>query len=93
MKSWFFPDLISVIPFEIFFSAFSLNKMARFARIGKVTKLIRMARVVRLVKISKIKTSLVKNMKDVVMISMGTERLIFILLMFLILVHVICCLW
>ena len=82
-----------MIPFEIFLSAFSLNKVARFARIGKVTKLIRMARVVRLVKIEKLKTSLVKNMKDVVMISMGTERLIFILLMFLMLVHVISCVW
>jgi hypothetical protein len=93
VQSWFFPDLISVVPFEIFLSAFSLNKVVRFARIGKITKLIRMARVVRLVKIEKLKTSLVKNMKDVVMISMGTERLIFILLMFLMLVHVISCVW
>lgn len=54
LKSWFFVDLVSVIPFDLIFSISSMNKVVRFTRLGKLYKIIRMTKLVRLFKIAKV---------------------------------------
>jgi hypothetical protein len=54
MKTWFFVDLISVIPFDLIFSIGNMNRIARFTRLGKLYKIIRMTKMVRLLKIAKV---------------------------------------
>jgi hypothetical protein len=54
LSTWFFPDLIAVIPFDAFISNGSVNKLARISRIGKVYKLIRIAKLTRLIRFLKI---------------------------------------
>lgn len=71
----------------------NLNRVARFTRIGKLYKIIRMAKMIRLLKIAKVRNKLVKDLSDIFRISVGVERLIFLLIIFILLVHVIACFW
>jgi hypothetical protein len=67
--------------------------VARFTRIGKLAKIVRMIKMVRLLKFAKVRSKIQKNFQQVVQIAAGFERLVFFLLIFLILIHVIACLW
>jgi len=82
-----------VIPFDEIFNGINVNRLSRFVRIGKISKLVRMAKIINLIKIGKIKNSLLKSVKNVVKISIGLERLMLLLFKFLILVHVVTCIW
>jgi hypothetical protein len=93
VKGWFFIDLISVIPFDLIFSYSNVNRITRFSRLGRISKIVRMIKMVRLLKIAKVHSKLMKNFQQVVQIAGGVERLVFLLLIFLILIHVIACLW
>lgn len=93
MRSWFFIDASSVIPFELIFEFGRFNKIARFTRLGKMYKLIRMAKIMRLLRFSKIKHKMVRHLGDILKIGAGTERFIYLLFTFLIMQHVIACLW
>ena len=52
-----------------------------------------MAKMVRLFKIAKVRDKLVKNFSEIFKIEQHYERLVFLLLIFLIMIHVIACLW
>lgn len=69
------------------------NRIVRFARIGKLYKVIRMLRLIRLFKIIKERNSLGKYMTEVLRIGLGFERFIFMLIIYLILQHIIACIW
>ncbi len=87
-------DLLSIIPFDlILMTTGSFNRLARFARIGKLYKLIKMARMAKVLKIAKIKNKFMKNMIEMLKISAGFERLMIMAIMFLLLQHVVCCIW
>jgi hypothetical protein len=92
-KSWFFIDLISIIPFDIILMYGNVNRIARFSRIGKLYKIIRMTKMIRLLKIAKVRNKLVKDLSNVLKIGVGFERLLFMMIIFFLLVHVIACFW
>ena len=71
----------------------SFGKVARFSRIGKLYKIIRMTKMVRLLKIAKVRNKLVKNMTEAFKIGVGFERMLFLVLIFILLIHVIACVW
>ncbi len=85
MKSWFFVDVISIVPFDVIFMYGSFGKMSRIARIGKLYKIIRMARMVRMLKIVKERNKLVKYLNEILRIGVGFERLMFMMLIFMVL--------
>jgi hypothetical protein len=93
LYSWFFVDFISIIPFDQIFESGSYNRLARIARIGKMYKLIKMTRLVRMLKIVKERNKLVKYLNEVLKIGIGFERLLFLMLIFLVLCHITACLW
>ena len=93
---WFCIDFMSVLPFDLFFmsgSTSSYNRVVRVARVGKMYKLIRMTRLVRMLKIVKERNKLVKYMNEILKIGIGFERLLFLLLIFLVLCHISSCMW
>lgn len=71
----------------------NVNRIARFTRIGKFYKIIRMTKMVRLLKIAKVRNKLVKNLSEVLRIGVGFERLLFLMVIFLVMIHVIACFW
>jgi hypothetical protein len=85
LTSWFFIDIISIIPFDMIFMFGNFNRLARVARIGKLYKIIRMTRMVRMLKIVKERNKLVKYLNEILKIGVGFERLLFMMLIFLVL--------
>jgi hypothetical protein len=85
IKSWFLIDIVSIVPFDVFFIDGSYNRLVRIARIGKLYKIIRMARMVRMLKIVKERNKLVKYLNEILKIGVGFERLLFMMLIFLVL--------
>lgn len=83
----------SIIPFDQLYQFGSINKISRFTRIGKIYKLIRMTKIVRLIKIVKVNNKLVKHLSEILKISAGTERLVYLVVSFFAIIHVTTCLW
>lgn len=61
IRTWFFIDLISIIPFDLLVSYSNVNRITRFTRIGKLAKIVRMIKMVRLIKIAKVRSKLMKT--------------------------------
>lgn len=85
--------MLSIIPFDTIFQFGNVNKLTRFSRIGKMYKLIRFTKILRFVRLMKVKHKMVRHLGDMLKIGAGTERLIYLLITFFILQHVIACLW
>lgn len=92
-KTWFMVDFISIIPFDLILLYGGVNQISRFSRIGKLYKIVRMMKMIRLLKIAKVRNKIVKDLSHVLRIGVGFERLIFMMLIFCLLVHVIACMW
>ena len=50
IKSWFFIELLSIIPYEFLLNNKRYNILARSSRLFKISKLIRLARLVKSLK-------------------------------------------
>ena len=93
LKSWFFIDLISILPFDKLFEIGDFNSLGRIIKLPKLYKLIKMTRLVRMLKILKERSKLVKYLQDLLSIGVGCERLLFFILLFLVICHIVSCLW
>ena len=70
-----------------------MNDVVRIARIGRMYKLIKLTRLLRILKIVKERSKLLKYVQELMKIGIGFERLFFFVLIFLILCHIVSCLW
>lgn len=102
INGWFFLDVFAIFPFtEIFMLVGSnqasdtenLNQMIRLAKIGRLYKLIKLTKLLRILKIVKEKSKLVKMIRSVIQVGYGFERLFFFVLIFLLIGHIVSCLW
>ncbi|TNV85840.1 hypothetical protein FGO68_gene9701 [Halteria grandinella] len=93
MMHWFSIDLLSVIPFEIFYEVGGFNKMARLSRISKVYRLLRLSKIFRLARVAKFKSKFIRHMAEVLKIGQGTERLVQLLILFFALQHLTASIW
>jgi hypothetical protein len=97
LYSWFLVDVLAIFPFEqVLTSANSganLNDMVRVARIGRMYKLIKLTKLLRILKIVKERSKLVKYVNEILKVGAGFERLFFFVLMFLMVCHIVSCLW
>ncbi len=93
LKSWFFIDTISVMPFSYFFDLDDYASLARIARLPKLYRLIKMAKLSRVLKIIKERNTISKYMNEVLKLNVGLERLAFFGFMFFISVHIVSCIW
>ena len=98
---WFFLDVFAIIPFSEFMTIGSqksgsnenLNEMVRLAKLGRLYKLIKLTKLLRVFKVVKEKTKLLKLVREMVSLGYGFERLTFITLAFLMITHIVSCLW
>lgn len=91
-------DLLSIVPFDIIFSNLSSingksTSMIRLARIGRMYKLVKLTRLLKMLKIIKDRSRLLKYANEALKMGAGFERLFFFVFLFLILSHVVSCLW
>jgi Trk-type K+ transport system membrane component len=71
----------------------NLNQMIRLAKIGRLYKLIKLTKLLRILKIVKEKSKLLKYVREVVKLGYGFERLVFFVLIFLLISHIVACMW
>jgi hypothetical protein len=71
----------------------NLSKFAGLTRITKLYKIVRLMRLFRLLKIAKERNNIGKYMTEELKIAIGKERLLIMLAVYLILLHIISCLW
>lgn len=93
LLGWFSLDILSIIPFDQLFQTGSFNRLARIARVGKLYKLVRMTKIARILKIVKERKKLVKYFNEMIKIGLGFERLFFLMVIFIVLCHIVACLW
>ena len=103
LLGWFSIDLVAIIPFEVLLkvvqsqgSGEDLNPLIRIARFGKLYKLVKLIRLVRMLKIMKVmknKNHVVKKLNKLMDLDLGFERLFFIFLIILMIIHISACLW
>ena len=93
LKSWFFIDIISILPVSAFIETTDYVSLARLARLPRLYRLIKMFKMSRLLKVIKERNTLSKYLSEVMKISVSFERLAFFVLMFIILAHITSCLW
>lgn len=93
MKCWFFIDIIAIIPLDLLITTNDLNSLIRITRAGKLYKLIKVTRLVRLLKVIKQKGKLINTLNNIFNLGRGFEKLSFIALIFLMICHLMACIW
>ena len=68
-KSWFFPDIISILPLEIMLNNGNVNKLTRFSRLGKIYKVLRISKLMRLIKTLKARSKVSKHLTETLKIN------------------------
>ena len=86
-------DFISVLPFDLAFEYGNMSRIVRFSRIGKIYKVIRITKMVRLWKASRLENSSSYFIKKLRKIGAGFQRILYLLVTFIILQHVSACIW
>ena len=93
MYSWFLVDLLAIVPFDYILVQDNYQEIVRFVRLGRISKLIKMTRLLRILKIVKQRSQLLKYLNDFLKIGLGFERLFFFMLIFILMCHILTCLW
>lgn len=93
LTGWFMVDTLAIIPFDVILNATDFNQLIKFARIGRLYKLVKLTRLLRVFKIMKDKGKFLKFFTDLLKVGLGFERLFFFILLFLIMSHIVTCLW
>lgn len=95
VKSWFFIDLISVLPFNAFLIIYNRNHhksnklIPNIFRLFRITKLLRITKIVKKGNISSITKVILEKLK----LNSNIEKLIYFLLTFFLLSHLSTCIW
>ena len=94
LKGWMIIDFLSCIPLQF---ALETQKnysfLLRFSRVSKLYKLIKIFRLIRIVKLVKGKNRIMKYMTSLFRMHIAIERVLWFLITFLLLVHLLACLW
>lgn len=93
LKSWFFVDLISVLPLSLLMDTNDFTSLARIARLPKLYRLIKMTKLARIFKILKERSNVSKYLNEVLKLNVELERMSFFMLLFFIFCHITACFW
>jgi len=95
LSGWFLVDLVAILPFDAIFKSTGAGSvdMIRLARMGRMYKMIKMAKILRVLKIIKQRSQLLKYLSEFLKIGLGFERLFFFAIIFMVLCHILTCIW
>ena len=86
-------DVLSVLPFDLITDLGDLNSLTRLGRISKLYKLVRLTRLVRVFKAVYEKNMIMKYLYNALKLSVALQRLLYLLIMFIVFWHVSTCIW
>lgn len=93
LRSWFMVDFLAIIPFDVILAGSDMNDMVRLARIGRLYKLVKLMKVLRVLKLVRERNNIMKYVADMMKIHVGFERFLFFIIGFLLVCHIIACVW
>lgn len=70
-----------------------VNDLVRVSRLGRLYRLVRMFKLFRILKIVKDRSKILSYLNEFLKIGLGLERLFFFVIVFMIIIHVISCIW
>ena len=95
LHGWFTVDILSIVPFDIILSSSSgnMNNMIKLVRIGRMYKLVKLTRLLKMLKLVKDRSKILKIVNETLKVGVGFERLFFFIMMFIMMSHIVSCLW
>ena len=94
LTGWMFIDIISCIPVELILQATgSYSTVIRIGRIPRLYRLIKMTKLVRMIKLLKSRSQMLKYISKIYKVDAAVERLIWFLIIFLLMIHILACIW
>lgn len=92
LKSWMILDIFTSLPFSLLMSS-EYSNASRLSRLPKLYRMIKIAKLLRVMKLMRNKNKLLKCLECFSKVSVGVERLLYFFLVFVLIVHLISCLW
>lgn len=96
IKSWFVIDFISIFPTEFFMKGqekSQANDLLRVSKLSRLYRLVKLFKLFRILKIVKDRAKILSYLNEFLKIGLGLERLFFFVIVFMIIIHVISCIW
>ena len=97
LKKWFWIDLVVTIPFDFFINLYNpeFSNYATLAKFIRIMKIVRLVRLVKLIKVAKDRNKMaaVLDLASSLQLNYAIERLVLSIFGFLMLCHVIACMW
>ena len=99
---WFILDSVAILPFNAIIGLFQSQKgevnndLIRVAKFGRLYKLVKLTKLLRILKMAKDKGKMLRvmtNMREMMKIGVGFERLFLFIMSTLMFCHIITCLW
>jgi hyperpolarization activated cyclic nucleotide-gated potassium channel 2 len=92
LRTWMIPDIVASLPFQLIISS-NYNSLIRVLRLPRVYKLIKLGKLFRILKVVKNRNRLVRYVNSVLRITLSIERLVWMVLWLLLLLHLFACSW
>lgn len=98
LKGWFIIDFVAIFPFDLVDvtdggKTGTYSDLVRISRIGRLYRLVKLTKLLRILKVVKDKSRFIEQIRRVLSMSPGFERLFLFMCGFIMLCHVITCLW
>jgi len=92
LRTWMLPDIVASLPFDLIMSS-NYNNLIRILRLPRVYKLVKLTKLFRILKVVKNRNRLVRYVNSMLRITLSTERLVWMVLWLLLLLHLFACAW
>ncbi|CAG9329138.1 unnamed protein product [Blepharisma stoltei] len=93
-KGWLVLDILACLPYQAMIqTSTNYSSLARMGRLPRIYKLVKMGKLMRMMKLIKTRTRVMRYMNSILQIDIGIERLVWFFLTYLVLIHLLACLW
>ena len=95
LKKWFWIDLLVTVPFDRLLSLYnpSFENLISLSKFVRIMKIVRLIRLIKLIKVAKDRKKIAAILASSIQLNYAVERLVLAIFGFLLLCHVIACLW
>lgn len=93
MKSWMIIDVLSCMQMQYMFADKNYSSLVRITKVSKLYRLAKLVRFLRMIKLVNRNNKILRYMSTIFRVHIALERLIWFLITFLLLVHILACFW
>ena len=95
LKGWFVVDFIAIFPLNEILrsSGTNINQLARLARLPRLYKILQFSRICKICRKPNSKNKFLKQLNALLKVSAACERLLVFLVIFVIMCHIVSCMW